>query len=129
MRGAAGHTEQDAAEAEAGHEPDYRFTLANERTFLAWIRTSLGLLAAGVAVHQLIPPLSLPGLRTVLGLACVGLGAIVAATSYPRWRRVQRAMRANAPLPRPGLGPALATGVLAIAVICGMLVILGPGGR
>src|SRR3984893_15268857 len=31
-------------------EPDYRFTLANERTFLAWQRTALGLLAAAVAV-------------------------------------------------------------------------------
>ena len=30
-------------------EPDYRFTLANERTFLAWQRTSLGLMAAAVA--------------------------------------------------------------------------------
>ena len=36
-----------------GHEPDYRFTLANERTFLAWIRTSLGLMAVGLAVAQL----------------------------------------------------------------------------
>jgi putative membrane protein len=38
-----------------GEEPDYRFTLANERTFLAWIRTSLALLAGGVAVVQLVP--------------------------------------------------------------------------
>jgi hypothetical protein len=31
-------------------EPDYRFTFANERTFLAWIRTALALIAGGVAV-------------------------------------------------------------------------------
>ncbi len=36
-------------------EPDYRFTLANERTFLAWQRTALGLLAAAVAVVQFVP--------------------------------------------------------------------------
>ena len=35
---------------EEGDDPDARFTMANERTFLAWIRTSLGFLAAGVAV-------------------------------------------------------------------------------
>ncbi|WP_143342795.1 YidH family protein, partial [Crossiella equi] len=39
-----------------GEEPDPRFTLANERTFLAWIRTSLGLMAAGVAVEALGHP-------------------------------------------------------------------------
>jgi uncharacterized membrane protein YidH (DUF202 family) len=38
------------------HEPDYRFTLANERTFLAWVRTAPGPLAGGVAVDQLIGP-------------------------------------------------------------------------
>ena len=37
----------------AGREPDPRFTLANERTFLAWIRTALGLLAGGIGVLTL----------------------------------------------------------------------------
>ena len=55
-------------------EPDYRFTLANERTFLAWQRTSLGLMAAAVAVVQFMPELAIPGLRHVLG---VGVGVIV----------------------------------------------------
>ena len=45
------------------HEPDYRFTLANERTFLAWQRTALGLLAAAVALVQLVPELTIPGAR------------------------------------------------------------------
>jgi putative membrane protein len=48
-------------------EPDYRFTLANERTFLAWIRTALALIAGGVAVVQLVPALSIPGVRHGLG--------------------------------------------------------------
>ena len=38
-----------------GEAPDYRFSLANERTFLAWIRTALGFLAAGVGLDQLAP--------------------------------------------------------------------------
>jgi hypothetical protein len=32
-----------------GEAPDYRFSLANERTFLAWIRTALGFLPPGSA--------------------------------------------------------------------------------
>lgn len=43
---------------EAEIEPDYRFTLANERTFLSWQRTSPGLLAAAVALAQLVPELT-----------------------------------------------------------------------
>jgi putative membrane protein len=44
-------------------EPDFRFTLANERTFLAWIRTALALIAGGVAVAQLVPAFEIPGTR------------------------------------------------------------------
>ncbi|MET8762906.1 DUF202 domain-containing protein [Lentzea sp. NPDC004782] len=106
-------------------EPDYRFTLANERTFLAWIRTALGLLAAGVAVRQLVPPFALPGATTALALVCVGLASMVAAASYPRWRRVQRAMRAGAPLPHSRMVVVLASGVLLLAVLAAVLVIIG----
>lgn len=112
--------------AEPPHtEPDYRFTLANERTFLAWIRTALGLLAAGVAVRQFVPPFAVPGATTTLAVACVGLAAVVAAASYPRWRRVQRAMRAGAPLPQSRMVVILATGVLLMAVLAAVLVIIG----
>ncbi|HEX7308226.1 YidH family protein [Lentzea sp.] len=106
-------------------EPDYRFTLANERTFLAWIRTALGLLAAGVGLRQLLPPFELPGGTTVLAAACIGLAATVAATSFPRWYRVQRAMRAGEPLPRSTMVPVLATGVLLLALVGAVLVIAG----
>lgn len=82
-----------------GIEPDYRFSLANERTFLAWIRTSLALLAAAVVVVQLIPPFQFPGSRELLGalLASAGLGS--AGASYLRWSGNERAMRQEAPLP------------------------------
>src|ERR1700721_906742 len=62
-----------------GHEPDYRFTLANERTFLAWIRTALALVAAGLAIVQLLPPF--PGIRwgpRARGIPLILLGAVVA---------------------------------------------------
>ncbi|WP_020666722.1 YidH family protein [Amycolatopsis nigrescens] len=106
-------------------EPDYRFTLANERTFLAWIRSALGLLAGGVAVDQLVPLPSGSWVRTVLALGCVALAATLAATSYPRWRRVQTAMRRGDPLPRSRMLPVLATGVLLIAGFAAALVIAG----
>ncbi|WP_158887764.1 YidH family protein [Amycolatopsis anabasis] len=109
---------------EDGTEPDYRFTLANERTFLAWLRTALGLLAAGVAVHQLVPRFAVPSTRTVLALVFVGLSAVLAATSYPRWRKVQQAMRRGEPLPRNGLVLVLATGILLLALACAVLVVL-----
>jgi putative membrane protein len=106
-------------------EPDYRFTLANERTFLAWIRTALGLLAAGVAVRQLVPPFDVPGATAVLAVGCVALAAVLAAGSYPRWRRVQRAIRAGAPLPGSRMIVGLAAGVLALALLAAVLVIVG----
>jgi len=45
-----------AESSQPGTEPDARFTFANERTFLAWNRTALALIAAGLAIVQLLPP-------------------------------------------------------------------------
>ncbi len=98
-------------------EPDYRFTLANERTFLAWIRTALGLLAAGVAVHELVRPFRQHGLRAALALSCIVLAATVALGAYGRWRQVDSAMRRRRRLPRTVMVPILAAGIAAIALI------------
>ncbi|MFD7660609.1 YidH family protein [Actinosynnema sp. NPDC059797] len=105
------------------HEPDYRFTLANERTFLAWIRTALGLLAAGVAVRQLVPPFEVPWATTALAVACIALAVLVAGMSFPRWRRVQAAMRAGAALPPNRLLVVLTVAVLALAGFAAVLVV------
>lgn len=106
-------------------EPDYRFTLANERTFLAWIRTALGLVAGGVAVHQLVPGLATAGARTALATLSITLAAVLAAAAYPRWRRVQRAMRRGAPLPRSAMLVVLAVGVLLLTAFAAVLVVTG----
>ncbi|WP_326569238.1 DUF202 domain-containing protein [Amycolatopsis rhabdoformis] len=105
-----------------GSEPDYRFTLANERTFLAWLRTSLGLIAGGVAVHQLVPTPVV--MSTVLTGLCVVLAAVLAAGAYPRWRRVQIAMRAGQPLPRSALVIVLTVGVFLLMAAAVVLVIV-----
>ena len=98
----------------AGREPDYRFTLANERTFLAWIRTSLALLAGGIALHALSESLT-ETTRTVLAVGAVALSLALTVSSYLRWRRVQEAMRRGIPLPHPWAIPLLATGVAIVA--------------
>jgi len=99
-----------------GREPDYRFTLANERTFLAWIRTSLALLAGGIALHALSESLT-ETTRTVLAVAAVGLSLALTVSSYVRWRQVQEAMRRGVPLPHPWAVPLLATGVAIVAAV------------
>lgn len=81
-------------------EPDYRFTLANERTFLAWQRTALGLLAAAVAAVQLLPELGVPGARHVFGGVLAVLAALTKGVGLRRWQQVDRAMRCGRPLPR-----------------------------
>jgi putative membrane protein len=103
-------------------DPDYRFTLANERTFLAWIRTALALIAGGVAVVQLIPALSIPGLRHGLGVALTVAGGVLAVLAVRRWRSVQAAMSEDAELPRSHM-PILLAGAIVVLTIALIFVI------
>lgn len=108
-----------------GDEPDYRFSLANERTFLAWIRTALSLLAGSVALVQLAPELNIPAGRTVLGSMLAGGGALLPLLAYRRWARSQRAMRNGWPLPANG-GLVVCSGALfGIGVIVLLFVLTG----
>jgi putative membrane protein len=111
-------------DASEGSEPDYRFTLANERTFLAWIRTALGLLAGGVAVRQLVDPFEVAGARTAMALLAIAGSAVLAAGGYLRWVGVQRAVRRGEPLPPARLVPLVAAGLLVIAVVAFVVVAL-----
>ena len=104
-----------------GVEPDYRFTLANERTFLAWIRTALGLLAGGVAVRELVE-FDIPGARTLLALLAIAGSAVLAVGGYLRWLGVQRAVRRGEPLPPAPLVPVVASGLLLVAVVAFVVV-------
>ncbi len=109
----------------AGSEPDYRFTLANERTYLAWVRTSLGLLAAGVAVRQLVEPFGIEGGRTTLALLAIAASVVVVVGAYLRWINVQKAVRRGEPLPPARLVPVVAVGIVVLAVVAFVMVAFG----
>ncbi|MGH3360634.1 MAG: YidH family protein [Nocardioidaceae bacterium] len=100
----------------AGSEPDPRFSFANERTFLAWIRTALALLAGGAAVEALELPMG-EVLQTTLAAILVLLGLLCAVSSWLRWARAERAMRTGMPLPSMGLAAPLVVGILAIGIL------------
>lgn len=100
---------------DAGEEPDPRYTLANERTFLAWVRTSLAMLAGGVALHALGLP-DTDWVRDALAVLLVLLGGLMTALAMVRWARVERAMREHAPLPAFNLG-VLMTGAVVVGAV------------
>ena len=104
-----------------GREPDYRFSLANERTFLAWIRTALSLLAGGVLLEQfatrLQPRIVIVGLATALAI----LSSVLCAVAYFRWKHNEIAMRHGRPLPATMAVPLLA---FSAAIIGGVIATL-----
>jgi putative membrane protein len=116
----------DDNEQEEEHEPDVRFTYANERTFLAWNRTALALIATGVAATQLLPEFHVSGGRRILGLPLIALGALVALTSFVHWQANQRAMRRGRPLPRSPMPLVLSIGIGIVAIIAVVLAATGP---
>ena len=85
--------------SQVGEAPDYRFSLANERTFLAWIRTALGFLAAGVGLDQLTPDLATPLVREIVALLLCLFAGVLAIYGYLRWMRNEKAMRLKQDLP------------------------------
>ena len=111
--------------ADDGEEPDYRFTLANERTFLAWVRTALGLLAGGVAVRQLVDPFDVAKATTALALLAVGCSVVLVVGGYLRWVAVQRAIRRGDDLPAARLVPVVAAALGLIAVVSFVLIAAG----
>lgn len=107
-----------------GTEPDPRFTLANERTFLAWIRTSMALLAGGIAIEAFTAELFIEPVRQGIAILLLGLGMLLSAGSAVRWLRVERSMRNKAPLPLPLIVPLLAgAGALAAAVVLAVILL------
>ncbi|MHC6177847.1 YidH family protein [Glutamicibacter sp. X7] len=88
-----------------GQDPDPRFTLANERTFLSWIRTSLAFIGGGIAVEAFTAEIFPAATRTVLSLILLMIGFLLAAGACVRWFRVESAMRHRRSLPVPLIVP------------------------
>jgi putative membrane protein len=105
----------------SGHPIDVRFSYANERTFLAWNRTALALIATGVAATQLLPKFDVTFGRRLLGLPLIALGAVIALTSYSHWQANERAMRARRPLVPSPIPLILSIGIGVVAVIAVIL--------
>jgi putative membrane protein len=116
---------RDSGSDDDGTEPDPRFTFANERTFLAWSRTALALVVAGLGIIQLLPPFpGVPWGRHVLGVPLIVFGAVVAVTAYAEWVKSQRAMRRGEPLPRSVMPPILTVLIFVMAVISAVVVLV-----
>lgn len=101
-----------------GTDPDYRFTLANERTFLAWVRTALALAAGGLAAVTILD--DFPG-EEWLGVGLLALSFITAAASYRRWALNERAMRLDEPLPPSRLPMLMAVSVAIVSIAAAIL--------
>ncbi|APY89124.1 DUF202 domain-containing protein [Streptomyces alfalfae] len=107
---------------EEGDTPDYRFSLANERTFLAWLRTALALIGGGFAVDQFLPDLRW-GWRIGLALALLAAGVLSSLRAVSHWVRCERAMRRGEDLPA-GRFPALLGLVVALVALAMVVVVL-----
>jgi putative membrane protein len=104
----------------SGTEPDYRFTLANERTFLAWIRTALALAAGGLGAMALLPDVA--GSEP-LGLGLLAMSFVMAASSYRRWAHNEKSMRLGTPLYASRLPMAIAVGTALFAIIGAVILV------
>ena len=95
---------------------DYRFLLANERTFLAYVRTALALQVAGLGVLQFLTH-GHTGVRVVLGLALVAVGSYVVLAGFRRYRSNERAIRAGAEVTSASTGVVVTTFVVAVPLV------------
>jgi putative membrane protein len=107
-----------------GDEPDPRFTLANERTLLAWLRTALALVVAGVAIVALSDLITPPWLADVTAVTAFLGGGVTALLGYVQWRRVERALRLREPLPA-GIGAVVVLATIVALAVIGAVALVG----
>ncbi len=106
-----------------GTEPDVRSTLANERTFLAWIRTAMAFLAGGVAVDVVELDMD-SALQRALSVTLLGIGTMCAMSSWVRWARTERALRREQELSSPGAAPVMTALLVLVGLVLALVVLL-----
>jgi putative membrane protein len=94
-----------------------QFQLANERTYLAWLRTALALVASGVAAARLLAGQTLHWAWETVGILLILAGVVTAARARGRWRAMDAAIRKGEPLPAPGIALMIA----GVIVLCGLI--------
>ena len=112
----------DAWVRSVGDDPDPRFTLANERTFLSWVTTSLGLLGIGLAVGTIIPGEHFA--INLLAILWILMAAVLSWRALVRWFRMERAIRLNQGLPLSTSIPVVAVSLAVLAVATGIAVVV-----
>ena len=108
-----------------GEEPDYRATLANERTFLAWIRTALALMAGSLAVIQLVTAASRV-LRLAIAGYLIALAVAVTLVGYRQWRLRQWRIRLRRPLGHSPVQLLVVLAVLLLGCLIAVVAALAP---
>ncbi len=106
-----------------------RVHMANERTFLAWIRTSIGIMAFGFVVEKFAlflrqlyfilgkqPAASSPGYSSIFGATLVGFGALMGVLAFARYRKVEKEIDSDTYKPSLLLDIMVTLTLLAIAV-------------
>jgi putative membrane protein len=124
---AAGPEPAPGTEAAPGTEtePDARYTFANERTFLAWTRTALAFILAGLGIVQLLPPFpGVPWGRHLLGVPLIALGAVIAVVGYWQWASNQQALRRGEPVRRSAMPRLLAGAIAGLAIVTAVVLLL-----
>jgi len=111
------HPESGGAGVSEQRGPEVQFQLANERTYLAWLRTSLALVASGVAAARLLSGQTLRWAWETVGVLLILAGVATAAVARRRWRAMDAAVRAGQPLPAPGIAVIIA----GVIVLCGLI--------
>ncbi len=120
--------DEPATENTSGDDLDPRLHYANERTFLAWIRTALALVTAGLVITQLLPGFKLAGGRRIVGIPLIVLGTFLAVAAFWQWDANEKAMRSRRPLPNSRLPIIVAAGVAVIAAVAVVMAATGTVG-
>lgn len=104
--------------------------LANERTFLAWIRTSIALMGFGFVIvkfnlfvkqitffisHNELPPTK--GYSAWVGIIMVALGAIISILAYMRYRNIEKQLENGSFFPSSWLSVSLTIGILISSIL------------